>query len=329
VDAAARGATWFAALPENLRNVRPGWEPVADYIPELLEWTSVGEVVLCVSSLLGVLGLFSRLSCLIAGVSGVFVLGVPQMCFKLTHGLNVPVLTAFILAASPAADACSLDSVIRRLRGVARPAPSVAYSLPVRFAWLLVGTSYLFPGIAKLWKNGDLWIDGTRMRVSLYEKWAQLPDFEPHFRPDAHPWLLVFFGVATLILELGFTPALFFRNTRVLAGLAAAVFHVGIGLSMAIWFDPIYPLIVFLDFPQIFSTPLLRPVGAPLERLREALIQRRAYLDARLAALGRRVHLYRERQSTRRRWLGATLVGGLLVLERHHLALPEPRFGTE
>ena len=305
-------ATWFAALPEELRYVRPGWEPIADYIPGLLEYTAPAQSIFCVAALLGMLGLFSRVSCLVAGVFGVFVLGVPQMFFKVTHGLNVPVLAAFILAASPAGDACSLDALIRRLRGVARPGPSVAYSLPVRFTWLLLGTSYLFPGIAKLWTSGDLWIDGTRMRVSLFEKWAQLPDFEPYFRPDAHPWMLVFFGVGTLVMEIGFTPALFFRSSRALAGIAASGFHLGVGFSMAIWFDPILPLIVFLDFPQVFESPLFRPVRRPLERLREALVERLAVLDTKLAELGRRLRVYGERPAPRRQWLGATLVGSLL-----------------
>lgn len=306
-------ASWWAHLPAQYRNVRPGWEPFADYIPVLLPWTAFGEKVLTVASLFALLGVFSRTSCFVAGVFGVLVFAVQQMFFKITHGLNLPVLTALILAVSPSGDALSVDALVRRMRGIARPGPSVAYALPLRFAWLLLGASYLFPGIAKLWESGDLWIDGTRMHVALFEKWSQLPEYTPNFRPDAYPWMLVIFGVGTLVFEIFFTPALFFRSTRRLAGLTACVFHLCVGITMSIWFDFVYPLIVFIDFRKRSDASATPGKRGALGRAADELIRLSVRLDARLSEVGQRLGLCRKRPAPRRAWIGSLLVGGALT----------------
>jgi hypothetical protein len=276
----------------------------------MLEWTSVCQNLLGVTSALAMLGLFTRPMAAIAAVLSIFVLGVPQLYFKVLHGLQVPVLTALILAVSPAGDAVSVDALLRRVRGIAAPGLSIAYSLPVRFAWLLVGTSYLFPGFWKLWLAGDLWVDGTRMRSSLFEKWAQLPDYEPLFRPDNWPWFLIAGGTATLVFELGFLPATLFRTSRIVAGLTAAAFHIGVGITMTIWFDPVYPLIVLLDFPQVLDSPIVRPIARRFAGVATGLRERWARVDAALVRLGQRWNVYRECTAPRRiSWPLSLLVG--------------------
>lgn len=303
-------ASWYAALPADRLKIRPGWEPLADVIPQVLPYTGIAEKAFVVASALALLGLFTRSAAAVTALLAVWVMGVPNFYFKLAHGWQVPVLTAFVLAASPAGDACSLDAWLRRLRGRPAPEPSVAYSLPVRFAWLLLGTSYLFPGFWKLWQSGDLWVDGTRMHVSLHEKWAQLPDYEPLVRVDHWPWALAAFGIATLVFEIGFLPALFFRGSRVVAGLTASAFHIGVGLTMDIWFDYVYPLIVLLDYPQLYERRVFRPLGRGLDTVTAGVRGRTTGVSERLSSVARR--LGPARPLPRRSWLASGIVGAVL-----------------
>jgi hypothetical protein len=310
--ALASEASWYASLPADRLKIIPGWEPLAELLPRALPYTGLAEKLFVVASALALFGIFTRVSCAVASLLAIYVLGFPSFYFKIQHGFNVPVLTGLLLAVAPSGDACSVDALIRRLRGVPTPLPSVAYSLPVRFAWLLVGTSYLFPGLAKLWQSGDLWVDGTRLHVSLYEKWAQLPDYEPHFRIDHWPWALALFGIGTLVLEIGFLPALFFRTTRILFGFGASLFHLGVGLTMDIWFDALYPLIVLIDFPQILQSPLVRPFLGPFARFSGVMRERRAAAAAALEDLAARLRLPAGRPIRRRHWVPGLVVGAAL-----------------
>jgi hypothetical protein len=77
--------------------------------------------------------------------------------------------------------------------------------------------------------------------------------------------LPAFFGAATLVLEVGFFVALFHRGARLVAALAAAGFHIGVGLSMEIWFDFWWPLVVLLDFPEVTRVGPLAARFSPLD----------------------------------------------------------------
>jgi hypothetical protein len=92
---------------------------------------------------------------------------------------------------------------------------------PAWTLWLLraqVGIPYLFGGIAKL--NSD-WLHGEPMRMWLAHR-EQLPVIGPHVHEE---WLVYFFAIGGLLLDLFIVPCLLWRRTRVLAFLAAAAFH--------------------------------------------------------------------------------------------------------
>jgi len=260
VNAIVSPAAWYAGVPESFRDLPPGWGWTSDVLPITPGRLRRAQILLIVSSALAVVGLFTRPASIVAAVLAVYVFGVPNFYFKIGHGMHVPVLSALVLAASPAGAGASLDAWIRRRRGAPAENPSVAYTVPVRFCWLLVGTMYLFPGLWKLWTSGDQWISGKKLRVELFNKWAQLPDYVPSVRVDEMPAMLVVLGVMTLVIELSYLPALFHRTSRVLVGIAAAGFHVGVGLTMDIWFNPLHPLIVLIDFPAVFQLRGLAPI---------------------------------------------------------------------
>lgn len=240
-------ASWYVSLSDVFLDLPRGWLWLADWFPPSPRIMRAAEIVLIASLALATLGLFTRASTVLASLLAVFVFGVPNFYFKIGHSAHVPVLCALVLASARSGDDFSLDALWARWRGQPEPPVDSAYTVPVRFVWLLTGTIYLFPGLWKWWETGDLWLTGSKLRVELFDKWSQLPDFNPWLRPDRSRAACAALGAFTLLLEVGFLPALFHPVTRRCAGLLACGFHIGIGLCMDIWFSSVQPLLVLLD----------------------------------------------------------------------------------
>lgn len=245
-------APWFAGLPKSVRELPPGWG-WADALPVDPATVSHVQTALLVSGGLALIGLGTRITAPLTALLSVYVLGVPNFFFKIDHSAHATVMCALIVAFAPCGDALSVDWLIRRLRGYAAPTLSRVYSLPVRFCWLILGTVYWFPGFWKLRLSGDLWLRGVQLQGELHEKWGQLENFVPPFRLDQQPLLLAVLGVMTLVFELGFVFALFWRPSRVIAALSAVSFHLGVLWIMNIHFNAVLPLILLLDFPQLWQ----------------------------------------------------------------------------
>jgi hypothetical protein len=244
-------AGWYAGLPNELRMPPLGWEWLRDfswYEPDAL---MRARGVLIAASTCAMLGLFTRVSVPVAVVLAVLGHAVTMFFEKVNHSGHAAMLCALVLCFSACGDAFSLDRVWRWLRGQTAPPPSAAYGLPMRVCWLLLGTSYLFPGIWKLWGSGDLWISGARLRATLHSRWENLQTFTPPMRLDEYPLILALLGIATLVFEIGFIFALFNRVARVIAALSAVGFHLGVSSFLAIPFPAHVPLTLLLDFPQI------------------------------------------------------------------------------
>jgi hypothetical protein len=264
---------WHAALPEELRVPPFGWGFLGT-LPFHAGAAAGARDALVVTSSAAALGLFTRITVPVSALLAVYVFGLPQCFGKVNHGGHARMLCVLALSLSPCGDALSLDAVIRRLRGQSAPKPQAAYTLPVRAVWLLVGTTYLFPGLWKLVESGDLWLSGDQLRVELYKKWGSTPEFHPLVRVDRYPWVLRLLGIGTIAFEVGFFFAMFQRRTRILAALAAVGFHLGVAAVMGIRFPFYVPLIVLVEVPE-------RPVAA-LRRLLEPLLAR---ARARLTSL--------------------------------------------
>jgi hypothetical protein len=259
LDASAQDSVWYAGLPRERLTLPQGWSWLGDLVPLGASTMLWAKRSLLVSATLATIGLFTRPAAMLAAPLAVYVLGIPNFySSKISHISHVIVLSALVLAASPCGDGFSLDALIRRLRGKPALPAHEAYTVPIRFCWLLMGTMYLFPGLWKLWEGGDLWLSGVKLKVELFNKWATLPRFHPAFRVDRYPWLLAMLGTSTLLLEIGFFFALFKRKTRVVAAFAATCFHLGIWLSMDIRFNPYHPLVLLFDFPDILPTVVAR-----------------------------------------------------------------------
>lgn len=242
-------AVWWASVPAELRMLPPGWRWLSGVLPMNASLASVAQYVVVIASVCAALGLLTRITAPIAAVVAVYLLGTPSFFGKILHMDHALVLMSLVIAAAPSGDALSLDRLWQRKRGLPEPEPSPAYTLPIRLAWLLLGTIYLFPGIWKVWGNGDLWLNGQRLLSELNDEWGQRKSFDPPMRIDQYPSLLKVLGTSTLIFEVGFFFAIFNRYTRVLAALSAVAFHTGIRMFLGIRFYEYLPLVLLIDFP--------------------------------------------------------------------------------
>ena len=108
-----------------------------------------------------------------------------------------------------------------------RIGPSVRHGMPIRIAWLLIGSCYFFPGLAKAvsghWfdpENGQWLLDVQRWAAGLPPLHVSAP-------------ILVVAAAATVAFEVGFV-FLVFSRFRTLAVAMAVAFHLSTFVLMGI-----------------------------------------------------------------------------------------------
>ncbi len=237
---------WYAEFPKVLE-VAPygvGWLlPHLPINPQLAQIASILFMALCVA---GVLGIWARGSALLAALTGLYVMGITQFFGKVSHD-HESIWFLMLLAASPCGDALAIDALFaarkRADAGITSlPGYSLAYALPLRFASILLGFIYFFPGFQKFWLCGFYWAFSDNLKYQMYLKWMEFPGWLPLFRLDLHPWLYRSVAFATLAIEMSFLFLIFFPRLRRMAALSAASFHIGCYFFLQIFF---YDLIIF------------------------------------------------------------------------------------
>ncbi|HEX4422000.1 MAG TPA: hypothetical protein VH165_29005 [Kofleriaceae bacterium] len=211
------------------------------------------------------------------------------------HTDNLLVLHVLALACAPAADAWAVrrSPRPRRPRGPARPEASPPPSAPVvasepappaatgrtraaaGYGWAikllaaLTCATYLLAGIAKLRLAGLGWAGGEQLRnqiaVDNLRKALLGGSTAPFARLFvAHPRVLAMFAIATLGVELGAPLGMLGGRVARLWAWAAWSFHVGVVLTMNVWFP--YPLVGVAFFPLIHAE---RVIGGLVARPRQ------------------------------------------------------------
>lgn len=179
---------------------------------------------------------------------------------QLLHFENLMVLQLAVLAASPAADAWSVDA--RRMAAVDRPgAATTRYGWPLAVASLVTVVTYVIAGIAKLRYGGTDWIVGDTLRNHIAYSAARLdiiggtPPLLAEFA-IRHAWVLPVFAFVAVVVELS-APAVFVGpRSRIVWVVAAWTMHVGIFATMSVGFpSPLFGV----AFAPLF--PLERIVG--------------------------------------------------------------------
>jgi len=252
--------TNFAGLvsfPADLRVAPPGYEYLLPRIPfDVSQAITVRHVALAFGAM-ALVGLFTRLSALITCVCALYLLGLEEVFGKIFHQYQHLVWFAALLAAAPSGDAVSIDALLRRWRRAVRgapisPAPSVAYALPLRFVWLLIGVIYFFPGLAKL-HAGPEWFLSDNLKYLMYSYWSR-KNFVPWFRIDHYPLLYRSAALATVLFEVSFIACVFNRRLRLLAAAGGVIFHwmTATYLGLVFW-SLVICYTAFIDWAALFK----------------------------------------------------------------------------
>lgn len=236
---------WFGGLPHSLLSVPPGAEWFVSLGLVRADLARLAQAVVVLACLAAIVGWHSRLACGVAVFAGIYLLGLPELWGKVDHYHHLLWIGA-VLAASPCGDALSIDS-----RGHPIPKRGMAYGLPLRLAWVILGLVYLFPGLWKL-SLGTAWWAGDNLKWHMCQKWFEAGQTIPWLRADHEPLLYRAGGLATVIFEVGFLPLVLWRRTRYLTLAAGLGFHIMCALTMRIWFWLLPVLyVMFIDWDAL------------------------------------------------------------------------------
>ncbi len=209
-----------------------------------LEWAA-GIALVC-----AIAGVLPRISCFIAGMLLYHLAPLETIIWTpnpYARGLTISVLALLTLAFSPCGDRWALKFAHSRGQAAERG----DYTWPLRLIQLFVAQIYFFSGFAKISHSGWRWASASNLRSWLlyFSEEDQVRVFHTLGRWLAErPLLCQVIGVGTLILELGFITVLFSKTARRLLVPLAAVFHLGILLSMNLAFLNVPQLLVFVDW---------------------------------------------------------------------------------
>ena len=239
-----RSPVWMAGLPRDLLFPPPltDWLIALPIEPSVVR---VVQVVTILAALAAALGLGYRVTAPLAVIGSLYVLGVPQLWGKVNHYHHI-VWFAAILAASPATDALAPDrrtipQAFSRLRSTARLHRSAR-----RTQLLLSGPGKSGGGLGWIWSDN--------LKYLLYQKWFQLPGFQPLFALDQYPLVLRLFAASVVLFELSFVWLILHPRTRPLAVVGGLGFHAGTALVMGINFWAIWAcFVVFVPWGRLVS----------------------------------------------------------------------------
>ena len=251
----------FSRMPPALQVAPWGAGTILRHIPINERLAAVGAVLTVVFSLTGLIGLYARSSALLCLIFGFYALGIPQFYGKVDH-YNHLLWFAALLSVSPCGDVLGCDAVSAARKRAARgitdpPAPSQVHALPLRFAMLLLGLIYLFPGLWKLWESGFDWVSGANLKYQLhwFWTWSYNGAWLPAFRIDNHPVLCALGAAGTIVFELSFMVLIFFPTLRMLAAVEGVLFHTMTEKFMLISFMSLrQSYVVLFDWARIFRT---------------------------------------------------------------------------
>ena len=207
-----------------------------------LRLVAVGLAASCV---FGAVGIGTRWAMTGVVVLGAYHLGVPQIFGKVDHNHHYLWIAA-VLAFAPCGDALAWGR--RRQR---TPGAAIRYGFPLRVIWLLIGLAYFFPGYWKVRIVGLDWASASNMASLMWNEWTARGGYEPIVDITRHPTLLSAGGLLTMAFEIGFVFLVLWRRTRWMAVVGGVAFHVGVGLTIGIWFLTIVPFYVaFVDWTR-------------------------------------------------------------------------------
>jgi len=245
-------------------------------------------VVLLIAIALGILGLFTRVSCALVALLGFYWIGSEYSVGKPHHTCVPLIFGLFALPFAPVGARLSLDALLRRLRAARRgadprlvPEQGAWAAFPLRLVQLTAALGYFFAGSTKLAISGLDWANGYTLQGVMVEYRS---DWSGPLS-DQHA-LLVLMSAGLLFGQVGFPLALVSRAARWVFVPLMIVFHLmamktmATGPFLTLWLT----LAAFVELERVPAF-LARTTGrGPLAR-RAALVLLYAVLAAGTLAL--------------------------------------------
>jgi hypothetical protein len=194
------------------------------------------------------LGIVARPACLLASLLLYHLAPLETIIWTASpyaRGFTISVLSLFVLGLGPCDQALALAA-----RG--RPAGEAwEYAWPLRAIQVFLCQIYFFAFLSKVYVDGLEWPLAENMRhyLLVFNQDGQVAVFSRVglFLAE-HSWLCLGLGAVTFALEAGFPLVLVSRRARSILVPTAALFHVGVLVSMNIFFFNAPQLLVFVDW---------------------------------------------------------------------------------
>ena len=251
------------------------------------------QIVWKLALLTAALGLFTRVSVVVALVLSAYILGLSHSFHKINHSDAALVLAMLVFAFTRCADAVSIDALRKAARNPTRdtrPAPSPAYHWPVRALWILWVIVFVLSGISKLRNGGFGWMLSDNLsNIIVRNQTAWEPMLPFGIQLAEQGWLCKLFAVGTVVFELFAFLVLFSKWFRLLIVPALLSMQVGILLVMSDNFTQFFAL--YLAFVPFALLPMLRPWLASRVQPIEVLYDGMCGLCGRTVAILRRLDL--------------------------------------
>lgn len=250
--------TEWARLPEVFWNPIFLFRKLASH-PPAFELLWAVQCVWRVSLVFSCVGLFTRVATFVAGISGFYLIALPNNFGNIHRSDSAFVLALLVMALSRSGDAWSLDAVLARRRGkpVTRPAWRLEYKWSVTAVRILLALSFFAAGFAKLRHRGLEWITSDSLAIMLSEQARLLR--EP-LLPSVTLWLVAhplwcnLLAAATVAIETLQPLALISRIARLLLIPGVTLMLLGIRALHGPPFIPLIALQVFwVDWPWVLD----------------------------------------------------------------------------
>ena len=227
----ARGQWRFLLFPGH-----PGTE-------QLLQGVAVAALVAAA------IGVVPRAACLLAGLLLYHLAPLETIIWThsaYTRGLTLSVLGLFVLGLAPCGDAWSLSA-----RRRPRSREAWEYHWPQVLLQLLVAQVYFFAAWAKVVHVGSAWLSGEIIRqwllvLSLDNQVAVFSTIGRWI--VARPAVCQVIALGTIVFEMSFVLAVFWKRARVVLVSLALLFHIGVIFAMNIFWLNLPQLLVFVDW---------------------------------------------------------------------------------
>lgn len=239
----------MSALPPALLVAPPGWEFILSWLPPSPLLAKISGSLFVLGCLGALVGYYTRWMALLATLSGIYFLGIPQFYGKIDHYHHLLWFSA-LAAFGPVSDRWSFDAW-RKPQQIVRPAAH--YARTFHLIVVLIALIYFFAGWWKIIGGGMAWIWGDGAWLHLETQAMRLGRELPSWLVQ-NDWLQRLLGLATVVLELGWAYLVLSRRFRPWILAVALFFHGSIYWLMDInfWQLPVFYLI-FLPWGELLG----------------------------------------------------------------------------